>query len=236
LYAQAAEGYRVGQNNPAIPPDPVTGAPRGGPYGPDSLWNYELGVKSDWLDSHLRINAAVYYIDWTHIQIDLDTPDHFSYIGNAGRATSKGTEVEIMARPTERWELSSGLSYTDARLAQDAPSLGAVNGSRLPGSPQFQISNVAQYRFQVTPQVSGSLRAEHQYIGKELSDIDNQTATAYGDYSVFNLRLSAHMKDVELVLFGNNLANSHAVESAIDANRLIPLRPRTVGLTLRLNL
>lgn len=128
LYTQAAKGYRVGQNNPVIPPDPVTGARRGGPYGPDSLWNYELGVKSIGWSDRLRVNASVYYIDWKDIQIDQVTEDRFTYIANAGKARSQGGELELVLTPTPSIQLASALSRTNAVLESDAEALGGKIG------------------------------------------------------------------------------------------------------------
>lgn len=36
-------------------------------YDLDSVWNYEVGVKSIWLDGCIRVNVFFYYLDWSNI-------------------------------------------------------------------------------------------------------------------------------------------------------------------------
>ncbi|MCG8639979.1 MAG: TonB-dependent receptor [Desulfobacterales bacterium] len=45
-------------------------APRGfQSYDSETLWNYELGLKSQLLDRRLQINTAVYYMDISDKQV-----------------------------------------------------------------------------------------------------------------------------------------------------------------------
>ncbi|MBL8267663.1 TonB-dependent receptor domain-containing protein, partial [Steroidobacter sp.] len=146
VYGVASEGYRVGHVNPVVPPDPLTGASRESAYGPDSLWNYEIGVKSYLFDRTLRANLALFDIDWRDIQINQQYSDGFNYTANAGKASSRGVELELEAHPLESLTLVSAMSYIDAQLDQDAPAIGGRKGNRLPGSSRFQISNAVQYQ------------------------------------------------------------------------------------------
>jgi outer membrane receptor protein involved in Fe transport len=75
----------------------------------DSLWNYELGTKTSWLDRRLTVNAAGFYIKWNNIQQEILLSCGFQYVANAGAAVSKGGELEVHARPTEPLEMSLGL-------------------------------------------------------------------------------------------------------------------------------
>ena len=38
-------------------------------YFPDETQNYEIGLRSTWLDQRLTLNGAVYYIDWSDPQL-----------------------------------------------------------------------------------------------------------------------------------------------------------------------
>ena len=61
-----------------------------GPYQPDSLWNYELGGKTRWLDGALTVNAAVYYIKWSDVQQGETLPCSYQITENAGGAVVHG--------------------------------------------------------------------------------------------------------------------------------------------------
>ncbi|TLY53936.1 MAG: TonB-dependent receptor, partial [Gammaproteobacteria bacterium] len=52
----------------------------------DSLWNYELGAKTAWLDHRLTLNAAGFYIKWPNIQQAVLLQCGFQFIANAGAA------------------------------------------------------------------------------------------------------------------------------------------------------
>jgi outer membrane receptor protein involved in Fe transport len=56
-------------------------------YQADSLWNYEIGYKSQWFDRKLTFNADAYRIDWKNMQTSVTaTYGNFSYISNVGGA------------------------------------------------------------------------------------------------------------------------------------------------------
>ena len=100
-------------------------------FDEEKAWNYEAGIKSSWLDGRLTANAAVFYIDWTNIQID----DQFTnpngttigFTSNAGKAEVKGFEFTLQAAPTESVDLTLGYSYNPARVfdAQDSRAFRA---------------------------------------------------------------------------------------------------------------
>src|SRR5690606_29050565 len=89
LYASVGGGFKAGGFNPASPPGAEI-------YDAEQAWHFEGGVKSAWLDGRVVANAAVFYIDWQDLQLNL--PDPFVpaqfYVANVGAATSRGVEVE----------------------------------------------------------------------------------------------------------------------------------------------
>ena len=61
-------------------------------FGSDSLINYELGGKTSWLNNRLVANGALYYIDWSKIQIieqATSGSSTFPYTGNAAGPPSR---------------------------------------------------------------------------------------------------------------------------------------------------
>ncbi len=96
VYARLATGFRPGGPN-ALPPVAPPDVPRS--YGADKTTNIELGVKSTLLEGLLSIDASVFHVDWTDIQL-LERVDSFGINGNGGKAKSQGFEwtVRICAR------------------------------------------------------------------------------------------------------------------------------------------
>src|SRR6202034_427801 len=104
VYATAARGYRPGGPNVGL----TTGlgctlnnaySPL---YQPDTVWNYELGTKMEFLDRKLSIDVAAYRIDWKNVQQAVTDPGcGYEFVANVGTAQSKGFEAEINFKPFE---------------------------------------------------------------------------------------------------------------------------------------
>jgi iron complex outermembrane recepter protein len=98
IYASYAEGFGAG----GINVNPVLGVV---PYGPEELANYEIGLRSDWLDGRVRFNATVFDSEWEGIQLSQAPPDPNNpglsipnpIIVNAATADAQGLELEIAA-------------------------------------------------------------------------------------------------------------------------------------------
>src|ERR1700722_15278197 len=69
--------------------DPNLGLADTRAFHSDSLWNYELGAKTAWLDRRVIVNAAGFFIDWNNIQQQVLLSCGYQFVANAGRATSK---------------------------------------------------------------------------------------------------------------------------------------------------
>ena len=236
VYAQAAKGFRVGQNNLTPLTDPVSGDPIPLDYKSDSLWNYEGGVKSTLFDGKVTANAAIYYIDWKNIQLKTESAVGFAYVGNAGQARSYGAEIELKLRPVKAIEVGSAISINRNKLLSVIPGAAATVGDRLPGTPRFTISNYAQYTLDVGGDASVYGRLAHQYLGKAYSDFRNATALQFGGYNEFDFRLGYQSGRYELVAFVDNLTNQDNFTNAVRISNgpaAIRIRPRTIGLTAR---
>jgi iron complex outermembrane receptor protein len=83
------------------------------PFEEETMDQYELGVKSEWLDSRLRVNGSLYTYTYDDMQvslIDVSSGTPSSIITNAGKADRWGGELEVMAAPID--DLIVGVSYS----------------------------------------------------------------------------------------------------------------------------
>ncbi len=235
VYAQVAQGYRIGQTNPATS-DPISHQAIPEASSPDSLWTYEIGEKSTFLEGKLLVNASAYYINWSNIQLnELTKPSGINFIGNAGEAHIKGFELEVQARPTERWDLGGSLSLVDAHLVSVNPTTAATVGDRLPGSAPFTGVLYAQYTHPLANDVSLFLRVDGRWIGKEYSNLMNATSLTYGDYSTVNLRGGVNWSRYSGTLWVSNAFDNDGKTAAfIDLGQQVAIRQRpvTFGLTV----
>ena len=111
-YASAGTGYKAG----GVGPRPFN-AEQARPFGPEKLTSYELGLKTDLFDRHVRFNTAVFYNDFTDAQLVLLSCPQYGGPGpcalpqNAGNAHVWGVEAEIVAVSAGGLQLDLSGSY-----------------------------------------------------------------------------------------------------------------------------
>jgi outer membrane receptor protein involved in Fe transport len=238
-YTSASRGVRPGGVNTSNLAQKGCGQDYG-PYGPDSLWNYEIGAKTGWLGGAMTINAAAYYIRWNDIQQGRTLPCSYQITENAGKAVVHGAEVEFEAKVSEHIQLGAGLGYTKAVLAVDAPSVNGIKGQQLENVPLWNGNASAKYLFSLAPGYDGFLRADGQHVGASYPDFDRtDPATFQRAYTVLDMRGGITHGAWEANLFVSNAFDKQAALSrfisdnydASTRSRIFTNRPRTIGLS-----
>src|SRR5579872_56136 len=124
VYARVASGFRPGGPNtpfPGVPPK----------VDPDTLVNYELGLKSSLLDRRLQLDLAAFHIRWSDVQVQATTPSGIQFETNGGSAKSDGVEAEAAYAALRGLTLRLNGAYTRPVLTSDIASLGYHTGDRL---------------------------------------------------------------------------------------------------------
>lgn len=235
FYGLVSEGFRFGTpNTPGLSAYPI---PSGS--SSDSLVNYELGTRTSWLDGRLQLDATAFYVDWSDIQLRLQTPDFFNYAANGGKAYSRGIELTASWRPNDQFQWLTSATWQRARLDEDLFILyygTAPKGSRLPGSSDWSVNNNLSYRFDA--RYSPTLTLTHQYLSEGISDLNSAVPGAVpneqGDYNLFDLRFRMSFGNTDITLFGSNLTDERGVTRTVsEVNGLGEgiVRPRTFGVT-----
>ncbi|MBN7796091.1 TonB-dependent receptor [Parahaliea mediterranea] len=249
VYLQVAEGFRLGGVNTTVPTDLCAAdlAALGEGTNPDdfasdSVWNYEIGSKNEFMDRRLTVNGSVYYVDWEDMQTTLSLPGcSFSFRTNAGSARSMGLELESRFAATDALEVYGSLGLTDARLKEDVMFSDWEKGDRAPGVPALQVSAGMRYGFELFQYDDAYLRMDYRYTGESDTRFDTAAAVnrSFGDYHVLDLRAGLRIPNTpaEIALFVKNAADSDGkvyagAESSSAPERFITIRPRTIGLTL----
>ena len=246
LYARVAKGFRPGGPN-IVPP----GAPDGIPtsYESDSVVNYEAGVKGQ--AGMVYFDLALFHIDWDNIQLLVSDPDTgFNFNGNGSGAKSEGLEFTVNAEPVTGLDLSLNGAWTNAKLTEDT-EIGGLDGDRLPFTPKFSVSLLADYSFPVSDSADAHVGGSLRHLSSQSAGFDEEYRTDNGHqrmvdgYQVFDLSAGVDFGRVSLDAYVRNLFNSHGQTSAtgllvFGAFPIYPdgaigtgvIRPRTVGLSL----
>jgi iron complex outermembrane recepter protein len=238
LYIRAASGYRPGGPNTSA--SIADGAPP--QVLPDKTYNYELGVKGDFLDHSLSVDASLYYIDWKAMQLQLDTSSLFlAYGANGGGAKSKGVELSLTARPLTGLTLSAWGSYDDAVLTDSFPANSSVYGlagDRLPNTAKLSGNLGFEQDFSLPAAMTGYVGGTLVYVGNRLgfflSVPPPPARLEYPSYTKLDMRAGVKNGDWTINAYVNNATNKRGVLTTIDffPNEFVYITPRTIGVSI----
>ena len=255
-YASYGRGYKSGGTNIARI-DPATGAPL--LFDPETSDAYEIGLKTDLLDQRLRVNAALYRMNFDDFQENTFVGTGF-VLQNAGKIETQGGELEIFALPTHWLSLQAGAAYVDAEyesflagactrtplLASPdaaAPAFPVVcdnSGNVVPGTPEWTLFGSARVDYALA---SGNVYAQLDVNWRDetANGNDNDANKRQDSFTLVNLRLGYRFAQdrYDISLWGKNVFdedyhggsfNSVIREGSISA---FHTEPATWGLTFR---
>lgn len=113
LYASYAEGFRSGGfNGRNYTEDTI------GPYEPEYVDQYEIGMKGDFLENTLRLNLAAFYTDYSDKQEEVIQADDFgatlTVVSNASTVDIYGFEGEMTWVASDNLVFNANFGYLDA--------------------------------------------------------------------------------------------------------------------------
>ena len=247
LYARAAKGFRPGGPN-VLPPDPPPGTPT--TYDSDSVMSYEAGLKTQTADGRWSLDLSAFHIKWKDIQL-LAVVNNFGVNTNGAGATADGVEITAGFRPLRGLRLSANGTWNKARL-DDAtdPIVGGFADDRLPFSPKYTASLMADYRWTIGATTPAYAGASVRRMAGQRGAFDYEYRSANGrqreipSYNVVDAYAGLELGNWTVEVFGKNLGNSDGrlSTSALTANGMFVypngamgtgvIAPRTVGFTL----
>ena len=241
VYANVSKGFRIGQVNAnrgpsLVDPDDYV-IPEG--YRPDSTINYEVGAKTSWLDGAVTLNLAAFYIDWKNIQIDgARISDRRSFIANAGKASVKGIEFEMAARPARGVNLYGTITVQDGKI-DSVPTdiiVPAAKGDILPGLAKWKLSGGIEYRWDIGSRSEAYVRLDGQFTDRSPSAFANRGLNPLyainAAYTALGATIGLDTGWGSIALYGENLTNNDAVilKDLASPNAFVTLRPLTAGI------
>ncbi|MEJ2604598.1 MAG: TonB-dependent receptor, partial [Gammaproteobacteria bacterium] len=194
LNAQASQGFRLGGVNDPLntalcTPEDLLIFGEFQDYEDETLWNYEVGVKSSFANG-ISLNASAFYADIEDLQVTLDAGSCSSRISfNVPEAESTGIEVELGGMLTDAFEFSFIGSFVSSEFKStvtDATGsvLGGVqDGNRLASVPELQLAATGTYYFPVNfgGRSDAYVSATVQHVGDRITQPSDQVAGA-GDF------------------------------------------------------
>jgi len=242
-YLKWSTGYKAGGSSEA-------GVP---PYGnfkqtvkPEKVVTYEAGLKSYWLDHKVRANVAVFESKFDDMQLNITVnPNDPSVISafNAGKATVKGAELELMIAPIEDLNLSLNYAWLDADFDKVTAVAGTIydnafnpaspyqagadikNLFAMPYAPKHTVNLGADYKFFTFDKGNLSAHLDYRYQSKIFTtastgvDVPGRDYFSIPGYGVLNGRLTLALDlprgdRARISLWGRNIAHKRYQQHA----------------------
>lgn len=225
----------------------------------ETVKNYELGVKSSWLDRAVKANLTLYRMDIGGFQ-DRAFDGVSFIVRNAGNLRQQGAEFDLTIAPTRNFSLTGSVAYLASKFTS------FENASNLPGLPGTQDLTGKPNTF--SPKWAGNIAADltgdlgssgmswtvngnvafmsSQFVG---TVNDGNPQSRAGGYALLGARISINGPNDRwtVSVFGRNLGNTHyrplsvyqpiggalglnnTVFPGSTANRVLASEPRTFG-------
>lgn len=229
VYANAAKGFRSGGFN-------SFGTP---PFGPESLWHYELGAKTRQIrgfSATVDINYSNYGNYQTEGVIVLPGGSPEGAVVNGGSVHIKGTEAAFAWSPDEYWTFRLSGDYVNARFVKVPEAADATHyaGDPVDEVPRYQVSASVERDFQVL-QHPVFVRADYTQRARQFyrnRSIGPWYYAYSSDLYLMNMEAGvAWNKDFRMGIIAQNLLNDRgAIDPFVNENGPLRPRPITVGV------
>ena len=213
-YVTVSSGFKSGGYNDAL------GDANGISFDPETLWNYEAGLKGELFQGRMQASVAAFYMDWTDIQITTDnpaTPLYDPQIINAGAAHSTGVELELLSRVTDHLTLGLNGSIQEAKFDEGALPDGTPLDV-IPFAPDYTLNLNANYEAPLTARLDWFAQGSMLARGKSYLTQDNQADGEVDSYALLNLSAGIAAADGSwrLSVWGENLTDEDVEQRLFD--------------------
>lgn len=249
-YAGFSQGHKTGGFSDRIE-DPTVSFQ----YDEEDVNAIELGAKLQLLDGALQVNAALFYMDISGLQLATQIPGDvpaFS-VSNAADSTSQGLEMDATWVLNDIWRLGANLALTDANH-DSFPGAECFPETPSTPDPVTGLCDLAGLPLIFAPDVKASIWADFQlldtlgdwdlggrfdyaYSSEFYTDISYQDNVLTDSYSLLNasLRMTSPDERFTISLIGRNLTEEAYCAWCIPSgpNVLATMNPpRELGLRL----
>jgi len=214
IYASISKGFKSGgfQGQPSEAISAAT------PFDPEEAINYEVGLKSQWFDNRLRLNVAVYYMDYSDLQVLQfqqvgETPEGIpiaaGVVENAADATTQGVEVEFNWAVTPYFQLFGFYAYNDTEFDDFFSDGEDLSGNQLRNAPEHSYAINARYALPLANGSELSSLLIYSWRDETYQSNENWDSNKFDDKELLEARISwrSPADTWELSAWGKNLTD-----------------------------
>ncbi|WP_228730441.1 TonB-dependent receptor [Shewanella yunxiaonensis] len=205
-YLRVARGYKAGGFNMTLP----TSLSDKKQFDTEILYNYELGLKSQWFDGVAGSRLALFYMDRQHQQVSASIQDPVDpqrfilFTDNAGSSSNYGAELEANWYATDTLELYSSVGYLKTKygtyIYEDSYGNPVdLSGRELANSPRWTYSLGASWH------ADNGWFANVNASGKSKFYYSDSNDSQSKPYAIVNAKVGYDADSWALYFWGRNL-------------------------------
>ncbi len=222
-YASVTRGFKSGGTNSL--------SPGSTPFDPESLWSYEIGLKSEFYDGKMQLNLAGFYYDYTDLQVStFDADSGTTRIENAASAEVLGIEAEFSAILVDGLVFNFGATWLDTEYKDFVttngnipgtdpaqPNVVDLSGNNLINAPELKIVTNLRYDWNIG---DNTLYAFGQYTWQDdiFHSQFNEAAVGQAAYGLLDLRagfIFGADDQFEIAVVGKNLTDEEFFQNSV---------------------
>jgi iron complex outermembrane receptor protein len=213
-------------------------------YDKEVSTTFELGVKSDWLNQRLRVNAAVFHTEIEDNQFFNFYAGNFGLlrlVSNIDEVTLQGAEIDFQALISSNWTFYGSYGFVDSEIDKNK-NRPYTEGNDAPMAPDSTANLGIQWVADMTDNMTLVARLDWRYVGEtwfhtvqdndtqnsftDLTDIfgpgwgfgpSNYEKTQRDAYDTLDLRVSLEGTSWVITAWGSNLTDEAYLEEVIPA-------------------
>jgi iron complex outermembrane receptor protein len=242
VYGRYSHGYRSGAFNGGL----VYLDEGDGAYAdPEFVDSYELGMKGEFVDGTVRVNAAAFYYDYTDQQF-VNQVGISAILENAGGVDIYGLELETLWMATDALTIQAGLGLIDAEYNELTLTGNDLKGNEPVSAPEVNFNSAADYEMGFSSDWVARLHLDGNFVDDQWFSAYNGGTYTTGDYSdigqeaywIWNARVTASdsAERFAVSVWASNLADEEYDAYAINLqggfgfNYFMEGAPRTYGI------
>ncbi len=207
------------------------------PYGNETNLAYELGEKSVWFEGRLRVNASMFYYDYSNYQT-------FNWQGIGGLiinrdASAYGAEIEAEALVTEQLTARVGFGVLETEIEDVTGRASTFTADRdMSNAPGTSANGALVYAVPVRSNYSLTLQWDWNYAAERYTNNFNDPASELESYFKHNASVViGYGENWQLAGYVRNISDELNeskvfVFSDLGYAQTIYAQPRTFGATL----
>ena len=239
IYGGYTSGFRPGNvNNQTVWFINTFGAPASDMdvvfFGGDEVDNFELGIKTTFLEGRVQLQAATYHLDWQDMIVGERSPlisfGGIGYNRNSGGAEISGAEFELQAYVTDNLHVRFTGDVNDGKVTRaNEYSQSPIDG-KLAFAPEHSYSIAIDYTLPLDNGWTVDFYLDNAWVAEQFSTINNDIVLP--EYSRANGRITARSDDGKwrVALYATNLRNKEIIRGRGGSGEYFWFDPRQLGL------